>query len=67
MLTVQQEQDSQELITALVGRGKGELVSEGHDDTPDGYGRRITFADVVWTKKGWSSSRQNASRSGVFG
>lgn len=51
MLTVQQEQDSQELITALVGRGKGELVSEGHDDTPDGYGRRITFADVVWTKK----------------
>ena len=28
LLTVQQEQDSQELITALVGRGKGELVSE---------------------------------------
>lgn len=51
LLTVQQEQDSQELITALVGRGKGELVSEGHDDTPDGYGRRITFADVIWTKK----------------
>ena len=51
LLTVQQEQDSQELITALVGRGKGEQVSEGHDDTPDGYGRRITFADVVWTKK----------------
>lgn len=51
LLTVQQEEDSQELITALVGRGKGELVSEGHDDTPDGYGRRITFADVVWTKK----------------
>lgn len=51
LLTVQQEQDSQELITALVGRGKGELVSEGYDDTPDGYGRRITFADVVWTKK----------------
>lgn len=51
LLTVQQEQDSQELITALVGRGKGELVSEGHDDTPDGYGRRITFTDVVWTKK----------------
>ncbi len=51
LLTVQQEQDSQELITALVGRGKGELVSEGHDDTPNGYGRRITFADVVWTKK----------------
>ncbi|MFJ6963519.1 MAG: phage tail spike protein [Limosilactobacillus fermentum] len=51
LLTVQQEQDSQELITALVGRGKGELVSEGHDNTPDGYGRRITFADVVWTKK----------------
>ena len=51
LLTIEQEQDSQELITALVGRGKGEQVSEGHDDTPDGYGRRITFADVVWTKK----------------
>ena len=51
LLTVEREQDSQELITALVGRGKGELVSEGKDDTPDGYGRRITFADVVWSKK----------------
>lgn len=51
LLTVEQEQNSQELITALVGRGKGEQVSEGHDDTPDGYGRRITFADVVWSKK----------------
>ena len=51
LLTIEQEQDSQELITALVGRGKGEQVSEGHNDTPDGYGRRITFADVVWTKK----------------
>ena len=51
LLTIEQEQDSQELITALVGRGKGEQVSEGHDDTPDGYGRRITFADVVWSKK----------------
>ncbi|MCD7130548.1 phage tail protein [Limosilactobacillus agrestis] len=51
LLTVEREQNSQELVTALVGRGKGELVSEGHDDTPDGYGRRITFADVVWSKK----------------
>ncbi|MCD7125106.1 phage tail spike protein, partial [Limosilactobacillus caviae] len=51
LLTVEQEQNSQELITALVGRGKGEQVSEGHDDTPDGYGRRITFTDVVWSKK----------------
>lgn len=52
LLTVEREQDSQELITALVGRGKGELVSEGKDDeTPDGYGRRITFANVVWSKK----------------
>lgn len=51
LLTVEREENSQELITALVGRGKGEQVSEGHDDTPDGYGRRITFADVVWSKK----------------
>lgn len=51
LLTVEQEQDSQELITALVGRGKGEQVSEGTDGSPDGYGRRITFADVVWSAK----------------
>lgn len=51
LLSVKQIGDTTDLYTALVGRGKGEEVSEGESDTdPDGYGRRITFADVVWNK-----------------
>lgn len=50
LLSVTQANDSTGLYTALVGRGKGVQVSEGDTDTdPDGYGRRITFADVVWS------------------
>lgn len=50
LLSVTQANDSTGLYTALVGRGKGIQVSEGDTDTdPDGYGRRITFADVVWS------------------
>lgn len=51
LLTVTREENTEDLITALIGRGKGEEVSEGGDDSPNGYGRRITFADVVWSKK----------------
>ena len=51
LLSIKQEQDTQNIYTALVGRGKGVQVSGGDDDnTPDGYGRRITFADVEWSK-----------------
>ena len=51
LLSVKQEQDTQNIYTALVGRGKGVQVSDDNDDnTPDGYGRRITFADVEWSK-----------------
>lgn len=50
LLSVTQANDSTGLYTALVGRGKGVQVSSGDTDTdPDGYGRRITFADVVWS------------------
>lgn len=53
LLTVEREGSAENLITALIGRGKGEAVY--HDDSeaeeaPDGYGRRISFADVVWSK-----------------
>lgn len=60
LLTVEREESAENLITALIGRGKGEAVYKGeaiyHEDntaeeTPDGYGRRINFADVVWSKK----------------
>lgn len=50
LLEVTREQSSENLITALVGRGKGEEVSQGEDGSPDGYGRRITFADIEWKK-----------------
>lgn len=51
LLSIKQEQDTQNIYTALVGRGKGVQVSGGDDDnTPDGYGRRITFANVEWSK-----------------
>lgn len=50
LLSVTQANDNTGLYTALVGRGKGVQVSNGDTDTdPDGYGRRITFADVVWS------------------
>ncbi len=50
LLEVTREQSSEDLITALVGRGKGEEVSQGEDGSPDGYGRRITFADIEWKR-----------------
>lgn len=51
LLTVTREEDSQDIVTALVGRGKGEEKLD--DDTGEatgGYGRRINFKDVVWSK-----------------
>ena len=50
-LEVAQETSTDELYTALVGRGKGEQVDgDNNPDTLDGYGRRITFADIEWKK-----------------
>ena len=58
LLSVEREESSGNLITALIGRGKGEEkyhTADGkpaeEDQTPDGYGRRINFADVVWSTK----------------
>lgn len=54
LLTVEREESVENLITALIGRGKGEAVYHADntaEETPDGYGRRINFADVVWSKK----------------
>jgi len=44
VLTITREISKTELFTALIGRGKGEQVSE------DGYGRKIDFADIEWKK-----------------
>ncbi|CAH1856713.1 phage tail spike protein [Convivina praedatoris] len=50
LLTVERTGDNSSIYTAIMPRGKGEQVSEGHDDTPDGYGRRITIEDLEWAK-----------------
>ncbi|ABK91884.1 tail protein [Streptococcus phage SMP] len=42
-LQILQEVERTNIFTALVGRGKGE-------ETGDGYGRKITFEDVVWSR-----------------
>lgn len=57
LLTVEREENTDRLVTALIGRGKGEAVyhdgdgnENAEDQAPDGYGHRINFADVVWSK-----------------
>lgn len=51
LLEVTREEDSQEIYTALVGRGKGEeRTDEETGEATGGYGRRINFSDVVWSK-----------------
>lgn len=45
LLSITDEQNEAEVLTAVIGRGKGEEVG-------DGYGRRIDFADIVWSKDG---------------
>lgn len=53
LLSVEREESAENLITALIGRGKGEAVyheDNTAEETPDGYGRRINFANVVWSK-----------------
>ena len=43
LLTAMTEKDRRNVVTAIVGRGKGEA-------TGDGYGRRIDFSDVTWSR-----------------
>lgn len=50
LLTVTKKQTTDSIYTAILPRGKGELVSQGTDGSPDGYGRRIDISDVVWAK-----------------
>ncbi|WP_430514996.1 phage tail spike protein [Lactococcus lactis] len=43
VLKIVHQQDRTNIVTALIGRGKGEEVG-------DGYGRRLEFSDVEWNK-----------------
>ena len=51
-LEILQEIEKTNLYTALVGRGKGEQVSSAEDTgkDADGYGRKINFEEIVWSK-----------------
>ena len=40
--------DDSQIKTALYGRGRGVEIEGGEDTTDPAYGRRLTFADVVW-------------------
>ncbi len=44
ILSIEREVDSSGVATALYGRGKGVETESG-----EGYGRRLTFADVEWS------------------
>lgn len=50
LISVERQSDASEVYTAILPRGKGELVSTGEDDAPDGYGRRINIAEILWKK-----------------
>ena len=50
LITVERKRDMSGVYTAILPRGKGEQVSSGENDTPDGYGRRINIAGIAWSK-----------------
>ena len=51
LLEVTREEDSQNIVTALVGRGKGiEEYDNATGEATGGYSRRINFSSVVWSK-----------------
>lgn len=49
ILDVTYEESSDDVVTALIGRGKGEQSTDENGEATGGYGRRIQFKDVVWT------------------
>ena len=49
ILNVTYEESSDDVITALIGLGKGEQSTNEAGEATGGYGRRIQFKDIVWT------------------
>ena len=49
ILNVTYEESSDDVVTALIGRGKGEESSNESGEATGGYGRRIQFKDVSWS------------------
>lgn len=50
LITVERKSDMSSVYTAILPRGKGEQVSSGDGDSPDGYGRRIDISEINWSK-----------------
>ena len=49
ILNVTYEESSDDVVTALIGRGKGEQSTDDNGEATGGYGRRIQFKDVAWS------------------
>lgn len=49
ILNITYEESSDEVVTALIGRGKGEQSTDETGEATGGYGRRIQFKDVSWS------------------
>lgn len=50
LLDVVEEQDRKSVFTAVIGRGKGVQSKDEAGEATGGYGRKITFKDIVWSK-----------------
>ena len=50
LLTVSGKASQGTIYTAAIGRGKGEEITDSNGQATGGYGRRITFKDVVWRR-----------------
>lgn len=50
LLTVSEKASQGAIYTAAIGRGKGEEITDSNGQATGGYGRRITFKDVVWRR-----------------
>lgn len=49
ILNVTHEESSDEVVTALIGLGKGEQITNEAGEATGGYGRRIQFKEVDWS------------------
>ena len=50
LLTVTASTSEEDLYTAFIGRGKGEEKKDESGEATGGYGRKITFKDIAWSK-----------------
>lgn len=50
LLTVSEKASQGAIYTAAIGRGKGEEITGADGQATGGYGRRITFKDIVWRR-----------------